>query len=292
MLRSGLLAIRAKWWCIAWCACLGACGVTRGPLFEARDASEAANADAGVGAIDASISDAGADAAVRQGMRLQYQLVGAHDPAADVDLFVLDLFETSSAQVARLHAGGRSVVAFIAAGSYEPWRDDVDSLPDAVIGEPLAGYPNEAWLDVRAASVRQLMVGRLTQAEEKGFDGVLLVSLDAYLADSGHPLTAATQLEYNRWLAQEATKRRLLPGISSDWAHAAELAEHYAFAVHLGCVEDQRCGELTPYRQRGKPVFDLETSGEVAQVCAEAARLSLSVTLKRSGFDAWFHACP
>jgi hypothetical protein len=283
----------AEWWCAACCACLGAaCGLTRGPLFEAPDASRNVPLDASMGSVDASSSDAAADAAVRQGMRLQYQLIGMHDPGADVDLFVLDLFETSSAQVARLHAAGRSVVAFIAAGSYEPWRDDVDTLPDAVIGEPLAGYPDEAWLDVRAASVRQLMVGRLTRAAEKGFDGVLLVSLDAYLADSGHPLSATAQLEYNRWLAQEAMQRRLLPGISSDWPHAAELAEHYAFAVHLDCIANQRCGELGPYRQRGKPVFDLETSGEPAQVCADAARLSLSVTLKRSSFDAWFHACP
>lgn len=259
-----------------------ACGTTRGPLFEPLDAAGSDAADGG----------SAADAAVRQGMRLQYQLVGTQDLNADADLFVLDLFETSAAQVARLHAAGRSVIAFIAAGSYEPWRPDVDALPDSVIGEPLAGYPDESWLDVRATSVRDLMVSRLTRAKEKGFDGVLLVSLDAYLANSGHALSAAAQLDYNRWLAQQASLNGLLAGISSDWPHAAELADHYAFAIHLGCLASQRCGDLSVYRQRGKPVFDLETSGDAAQVCAEAARMNLSVTLKRPNFDAWLHACP
>jgi hypothetical protein len=280
MLRGRLFACVAGWLCVA-------CGVTRGPLFVALDADDPLGRDGG--AADAR-ADAGA--AVRQGMRLQYQLVGMHDANAAADLFVIDLFETSAAQVARLHAGGRSVIAFIAAGSYEPWRPDVDALPDAVIGEPLSGYPDEAWLDVRAASVRQLMVGRLTLAAEKGFDGVLLASLDGYLAESGHTLSASEQLEYNRWLADEAARLGLLSGISSDWSHAAELAEHFAFAIHVGCVASQRCGELAPYRQRGRPVFDLETAGDAAQVCADAARLDLSVTLKRERFDAWFHACP
>jgi hypothetical protein len=288
MLRSQRRAWIANG-CLAFGACwAAACGATHGPLFEGLDASEAADADA----LETGVRDGGTGALVSQGMRLQYQLVGTPDTRAEADLFVLDLFETESAQVARLHAAGRSVIAYIAAGSYEPWRPDVEALPAAVIGEPLAGYPDEAWLDVRATSVRQLMVGRLTLAADKGFDGVFLASLDAYLANSGHALSAAAQLDYNRWLADEAAKRGLLPGLSSDWPHAAELAEHYAFAIHLGCIADQRCAELSAFRQQGKPVFDLETSGEAAQVCAEAARLNLSVTLKRAGFDAWFHACP
>ena len=76
-------------------------------------------------------------------------------------------------------------------------------------GAPLAQYPREAWLDVRASSVRQLMGGRLTLAVQKGFDGVLLASLDGYLAETQHGLTADEQLDYNVWLAGEARVRGL-----------------------------------------------------------------------------------
>jgi hypothetical protein len=266
---------------------IAACGSTRGPLFVAADAQAGDAAEAGSG-----IPDAAADLAVRAGMRLQYQLAGARDTSAEADLFVIDLFETSSAEIERLHGLGRSVIAFVAAGSYEPWRPDVGALAEETIGQPLAGYPQEAWLDVRDPSVRQLMAARLTLAADKGFDGVLLVSLDAYLADSGHDLTAADQLDYSRWLAVQAAERGLLAGISSDWPHATQLAEHYAFAIHLNCLANQRCAELAPYRERGRPVFDLETSGDASALCAQGLAQKLAVTIKRESFDAWFQACP
>jgi hypothetical protein len=136
-------------------------------------------------------------------------------------------------------------------------------------------------------------VGRLTLAADKGFDGVLLVSLDAYLAESGFALSAADQLTYNLWLAERAAQAGLAAGISSDWPHAAQLAAHYAFAIHANCVVDQRCAELDAYRAEGRAVFDLETAfDDSASVCAAASRLDLPVTLKREAFDAWFLACP
>jgi hypothetical protein len=268
--------------------CLAAgCAPAVGPLFTTADAGDSA----GLRLPDAGVVDAGNDA-VRPGMRLQYQLQGALDQTADADLFVVDLFDTTSAQIEQLHARGRVVIAYVAAGSYEPWRPDVDTLPEAVIGEPLSGYPDEAWLDIRASSVRQLLVGRLARAVDSGFDGVLLASLDAYLTQSGHPLTAADQLDYNRWLAQQAASRGLSVGLSSDWAHADQLATLYDFAMHLNCLVNARCAELGPFREHGQPVFDLETSHDVDTTCARATDPSLPVTLKNANFDAWLAVCP
>lgn len=225
-------------------------------------------------------------------MRLQYQLVGTIDPNADADVFVIDLFETPRVQIEGLQARGKVVVAYIAAGSVEPWRPDVDALPAAVIGNPLTGYPDESWLDVRAASVRQLLVGRLTLAADKGFDGVLLVSLDGYLANSGHGLSVDDQLDYDLWLAARARQAGLAAGISSAWPLAGTLAAHYDFAIHLNCLTNQRCDELAPYRAKGRAVFDLETgSTDTQRVCSDASALKLPVTLKRETFDAWLFAC-
>jgi hypothetical protein len=242
--------------------------------------------------MDEPDGDSGADRAVRQEMRPQYQLQGALDLRADADLFVIDLFETEVAAIERLHAQGRMAVAYIAAGTYEPWRPDVINLPAGTVGAPLAHYPREAWLDVRTSSVRQLMSARLTLAAEKGFDGVLLASLDGYLAETRHDLTSAEQLEYNLWLAREARARGLVAGISSDWAHAERLASHYDFAIHTNCLANRRCAELAPYRAHARPVFDLETRSDAATSCAEAALIDMAVTFKRDTFDAWLARCP
>jgi hypothetical protein len=271
------------------CLSAAACSATEGPLFVARaDAGLAAQPDA-----DAEAGVATEAGVVRPGMRLQYQLQGALDPSADAQLFVVDLFETSHTQVASLKARGKVVIAFVSAGSFEPWRPDVDALPAAVRGNPLAGYPEEAWLDIREPSVRQLLVGRLTLAADKGFDGVLLVSLDGYLANSGHNLSVDDQLTYNLWLAERAKQAGLAAGISSAWPAASQLAAHYDFAIHLNCLASQRCDELAPYRARGRAVFDLETGGpERQRVCGDASAIDLPVTLKRETFDAWLFACP
>jgi len=275
---------------LAWL--LAACSASEGRLFAPSERANEAGTAEPPGDAGAARRDGGTDA-LRPGMRLQYQLTGALDTAADAELFVVDLFETSRGQIDTLHARGKTVIAFIAAGSLEPWRPDVDALPAAAIGNPLAGYPQEAWLDVRDPSVRQLLVGRLTLAADKGFDGVALVSLDAYLADNGHGLSADDQLSYNLWLAERAAQAGLLAGITSDWPHAAALAPHYAFAIHLNCVADQRCNELDPYRAQGRPVFDLEIRGEdQASACAAARAMELPITFKRDSFDAWISTCP
>jgi len=283
------------------------CAPAVGPLFTSADASQPSNtppanakaSDASAardsGAQDAGTRDAGTRDAgtspVRAGMRLQYQLQGTLDQTVEADLFVVDLFDTTSAAVQQLHARGRVVVAYIAAGSHEPWRPDVASLPDSVVGQALANYPDEAWLDVRASSVRQLMASRLTLAAGKGFDGVLLALLDGYLSETGFDLTATDQLDYHLWLAQQAASRGLSAGISSDWSHAARLADHYDFAIHLNCLASGRCAELAPYRERGHAIFDLETS-RGPSTCSGATMDALSVTLKNANFDAWLVVCP
>lgn len=267
-----------------------ACAPTEGPLFVLRDAGIS---DARTSMDDGQDrADAGTFRAVRQDMRLQYQLQGLLDLHADADLFVLDLFETEMTAIAQLHAQDRVVIAYIAAGTFEPWRPDVSNLPLSNIGAPLAHYPREAWLDVRTSSVRQLMTDRLTLAARKGFDGVLLASLDGYLSDTDHDLTSDDQLDYNLWLAEQARRRGLVAGISSDWPHADLLADHYDFAIHTNCVASRRCAELSPYRERARAVFDLETRTDAFTGCAEAARLAVPVTFKRDSFDAWRAACP
>jgi len=289
--------MRGVWQGVLVWALLG-CSAAEGPLLVAVDAALPVSVDAALpSAVDAAVPsgtiDAGSfDSPVRPGMRLQYQLTGAVDEAADAELFVVDLFDTTSAVVGRLHARGRVVAAYLSAGSHEPFRADADAFPAAALGEPLDGYPRERWLDVRDPTVRELMRARIQLAADTGFDGILFSALAAYQVNNGHGLSATDQLDYNLWLAAEAHAQGLAAGLAGDWAQASQLAPAFDFAIHIDCIESGRCAELDPYRALGKAVFDLETSGSAAQVCAQAAAMSLPVTLKPSGWGAELEACP
>jgi hypothetical protein len=270
---------------------LAGCGTVEGPLLHAR--APAVVMDGAV-VMDAAIAmnDAGMfDAPIAQSMTWQYQLTGPLDLDLDAELFVIDLFEPEPEQIAALHASGKVVVAYLSAGTLESYRDDADAFPESAIGEPLENYPNERWLDYRDPTVRALMAARLTQARDKGFDGVVPTSLAAYQRTTGFDLTAETQREYSAFLASEAHARGLHICMSSDFEQVAALAVHYDWAVHFNCIARDQCDQLAPLSAQGKPVFDIETEGEAADVCGRAAELGINVLLKRPQFDAYRVGC-
>jgi len=211
------------------------CAAKEGPLLVIQHNKN----DASLDSDDA--SEAGPQSPVRSGMRLQYQLDGTLDETADAELFVIDLFEISNRQVERLHTQGRVVVAYVAAGSYEPWRPDAEGFPNAALGQPLRDHPEERWVDIRDETVRSILIARLVSAADKGFDGVLMTSIDAYQVDNGFDLDASDQLDYNLWLAAQAHDHSLFVGLSGDWNQGKELAPAYDFAIHIGCIEENRC---------------------------------------------------
>ncbi|HTU59262.1 MAG TPA: endo alpha-1,4 polygalactosaminidase [Polyangiales bacterium] len=229
---------------------------------------------------------------VVSGMRLHYQITGTPQLDAAADLFVLDLFDTEAEDLAALHARGRVAIAYLSAGSHEPWRPDADDFPEQAIGSRLASYPNESWLDIRAASVRALMHKRLQLARNKGFDGIYPGSLDAYRSQSGFTLSESDQLDYDRFLASEARALGLSPGLSGDFMLGAQLIDAFDWAIAFGCFAADSCERLTPWAERNKPVFDLELEGELSTLCPMADALGFSLVLKQPGFDAWSRSCP
>ncbi|WP_414691363.1 endo alpha-1,4 polygalactosaminidase [Noviherbaspirillum sp.] len=88
-------------------------------------------------------------------------------------------------------------------------------------GNALSGWAGERWLDTRSANVRQIMQKRLDLAKAKGCDGVEPDNVDGYTNNSGFPLNASTQPNYNRILAAEARGpacvRRHDPPTSGPW---------------------------------------------------------------------------
>ena len=284
-LRPGLAAFSLV---LCW---LAGCGTTEGPLLRARDAGPFLVTDAGL-PLTAAGGSGTPDLRVRPGMRLQYQISGTLELEVAADVYVIDLFDTRREQVAALHASGRVALAYFSAGSFEPWRADADDFPAAALGESLQGYPDERWLDPRSAQVRALMRARMVQARDKGFDGVLPGSLGAYRAASSFPLSEANQLDYDAFLAREARALGLTCGLSGDFALAAGLEPVYDWAIGFGCLAADDCERLTPFVERGKAVFDLETSGEPGALCPRAQALGISAAWKRASYDAWSAGCP
>jgi len=273
---------------------VAACGSTDGPLLRALSAGDAAAGDA-LAQAGAEPSPSGDSMLIRPGMRLHYQLTGEPSVDAAAQVFVIDLFDAEPAQVATLRAGaaaGRIAIAYLSAGSFEPWRPDIAQFPDSVVGTRLGAYPDEKWLDVRAQAVRDVMQARLRLARDKGFDGVLPGALGAYRSDSGFPLTQADQLDYDRFLSSEARALGLSPGLSGDFLLARELAGAFDWAIAFGCLAADSCGALQPLVEQHKAVFNLEVDGDLNELCARAEPLGITTILKRPTFDAWSRSCP
>ena len=218
-----------------------------------------------------------------QQMSWQWQLQGELNTSYDVDMYDIDLFDATAAQIAELHQANRIVVCYFSAGSFEAWRTDAASFTSTTIGETLDGWEDERWLDVRDPSVRTAMIARLDLAADKGCDGVEPDNVTAKDNDSGFEITATDQLDFNRFLAQAARERGLLIGLKNDLDQIRELVDHFDFAVNEECHQYDECDAYGPFLDAGKPVFNAEYDQafvtDPTKVCEPAAELGMSTLI-------------
>jgi hypothetical protein len=230
--------------------------------------------DAGTPDADASI---GADDWYRPGPETtwQWQLQGTVNESYQVDLYDIDVSDMDSdpTLITRLQRNGHRVICYFSAGSSEDWRDDFSEFSEAEMGEPLADWMGERWLDIRSANVRRIMLARLDVAAGKGCDGVEPDNVDGYSNSTGFPLTADNQLDYNRFLATEAHRRGLAIGLKNDGDQAADLVDDFDFSLNEQCHEFEECEPLLIFLERGKPIFNVE----YAEDDAEAERMAAEI---------------
>lgn len=188
----------------------------------------------------------------------QLQLKGAVNPSYAVAVYDIDLFDTPVATIQALQAAGKKVVCYFSAGSYEDWRSDRFSFQPADKGNAMAGWPGEWWLDTRSANVRQIMQARLDIAVSKGCNGVDPDNVNGYTNSSGFPLTALTQLDYNRFLATEAHKRKLAVALKNDTGQLSDLVGDFDFSVNEQCHIYSECAGYQIFIGNNKPVFNVE----------------------------------
>ena len=225
------------------------------------------------------------------GATWQWQLSGALDLSVEADIFDLDYERTTGTEIRSLKDAGRRLVCYLSVGSAEDFRSDAGEFPEAVRGNPLAGWPDEQWLDIRSTDVLlPIMAARMDVCADKGFDAVEPDNVDGYLNATGFPLTAEDQLAYNRAIAGLAHDRGMSVALKNDVDQIPELVDDFDFAVNEECVRYGECGRYEPFAAAGKAVLHVEYSGSL-DFCAESRRLGLSSLMKPLDLGAARESC-
>lgn len=226
------------------------------------------------------------------GIAWQWQLSGALNTSYDVPVYDIDLFDTSPATIQALQARDIRVMCYFSAGSWENFRSDAGQFAATELGNIFEDFPDERWLDIRTENVRRIMRERLDVARQKRCDGVEPDNVDGFDNNTGFPLTAADQLAYNRFLADEAHRRGLSVGLKNDLAQIPDLVSHFDFAVNEQCFEYDECEDLKPFIDANKPVFHAEYEArfrndpaERARLCARSKQLGLSTLILPINLD-------
>jgi len=192
------------------------------------------------------------------GTSWQWQISGVLNTGYEVDVYDIDLFDTPEETIRQLQARGSAVICYFSAGTYEEWRVDAANFDAAILGKPLGDWPGERWIDIRASATRSIMSVRLDLAQLKGCDAVEPDNVDAFTHDTGFPLTPADQLQYAKWLADEAHSRNLSIGLKNNLGQLKALEPWYDFAVNEQCSLFAECLQLRPFIAAGKAVFRAE----------------------------------
>lgn len=206
----------------------------------------------------------------------QWQLQGTLEIAPYIDdhgveLFDVDMVETSAAEVAQIHGGGAAAICYISAGSYERYRPDEAAFPDVVLGKPLEGWPGERWLDVRRIKIlKPIMRERLDRCAAKGFDGVEFDNVDGYTNRTGFPLSGLDQLRYNVMLANEAHRRGLAAVLKNDIKQIPTLVDYFDLALNEQCYQYRECGNYARFVDAGKVVLGVEYELQPSAFCPKA----------------------
>ena len=213
----------------------------------------------------------------------QWQLQGSINTSYDVSVYDIDLFESPADTIQALHDAGRHVVCYFSAGSYEEWRPDADDFTSTDLGDALDGWQGESWLDIRSTNVRNIMTARLDLAAQKGCDAVEPDNVDGYSNPTGLSLTADDQLDYNRFLAQQAHQRNLAVALKNDADQAAALVDDFDFTVNEECHVYDECDALKVFIEDGKPVFNAEYDSRYVDNASN--RQSLCADARANGFS-------
>ena len=238
----------------------------------------------------------------------QWQLQGRIRTRFHVDMYDVDLFDTSQSVIDELHGDGRVVVCYFSAGTYESWRGDwaefFDFIQSGVSYEggelPFAGKMDEwdeRWLDIREIDLlAPIMKSRLALAASKKCDAVEPDNMDAFTneGETGIPISYEEQLAYNQFISTEAHAVGLSVGLKNDLDQLEDLVDHYDWALNEQCFEFKEYDECDRYKvftDQNKAVFGVEYKGWICKFCAKARAADLSWLKKKYRLGAYRRGC-
>jgi len=284
-----------KWPLLACCfGMLGAalllsigCGTIEGPLVVRNHAGRAPVTDAGS-------MDAG-QARERPAIDIswQVQLSGSFDASIDVALYYIDLDNLPSTERTALSNSGRQLACYLSAGSYEPWRPDAALFPATVIGNALADYPDEHWLDIRSTAVTSLMSARLDQFESSGCNSVAIANVTTSGENTGFDVTATDQTNYLTWLSNEIHRRGLMAGLATAEDRLGAMEPLFDWAYAQGCWLDNHCSDYAPFVAAAKAVLAVEFGDATTAptMCSGVAGTGIDLLIKPQDLGANRFAC-
>ena len=222
----------------------------------------------------------------------QIQLQGRLDLSVRARVYEIDGLDHDAATVRTLHRRGRRVICYVNAGAWESFRRDAGEFPPEVLGKRYEGFPDERWLDVRRIDLLEPLLGaRLDACRRKGFDAVDPDNVNGYQNDTGFPLTAADQLRFNRWLADEIHARGMAAILKNDGPQVPDLVGPFDGAVVEQCFQYRECHRYAPFVRTGEPVYAIEYRRQSAAICRAARRRRIAVIFKRVSLRAYRATC-
>jgi len=227
-----------------------------------------------------------------------WQLSGTINTSYDVDVYDVDLFDTSVGMITTWQGQGKKVVCYFSAGSSENWRSDFDDFDTKDMGSTLDGWEGERWLDIRSLNVLNIMKIRMDLAVTKGCDAVEPDNMDGYTNDSCFSLTATDQLKYNQTIANYARSISLSVGLKNDPDQVDELEEYFDFSVTEQCYQYNECDSYQDFVANNKPVLNAEyetqyrTNPSRATVCSYSNTNDIqTLVLDLELDDSFRHSC-
>ncbi|MEU1878059.1 endo alpha-1,4 polygalactosaminidase [Streptosporangium sp. NPDC020072] len=220
----------------------------------------------------------------------------------DIDLYANGGTALNTEAVKAIHARGAKAVCYVDAGSIEEFRPDYrqfvdwnDSHGKSLLGKPFSvRFPNERWANInndrgQRDFLLRMMEARVAKCANAGFDGVEFDVVHAHEEGpsvTGWDISPATQLVYNRALADIAHRYGLAVGLKNDLSQVPDLVADFDFAVNEECFENEECDDLKPFVRAGKPVFQVEYLTAPKTFCPKANATTLDFNSIKKADDA------
>lgn len=188
------------------------------------------------------------------------QLDGEPDFSLPVDVMETDLYFTTPANVAQLHANGSYAIAYMNTGAWQPGMPDSGEYPPSVIGtKPMQGWHEERWLDIRQIAIlRPIIHEKMQLAKDKGFDAVDPDNMDGYTNTDEFHLTKQDQIAFDKMVAEEAHSVGLAVMLKNSGDMMADLVNDFDGTVAEQAYKYNEAEIYQPMRDANKPVFVIE----------------------------------